>query len=80
MTEDNTLNNLLSLLLPSDIFEYFDIISIDKREKEVHIHLDEKLLKPEGSNIKIILVITGNGNRKNMQISGYCFLRIWVNI
>lgn len=39
---------LIELLLPRDIFEYFEIVHVDAGEKEVHIHLDEKAIKPEG--------------------------------
>jgi len=39
---------LIKLLLPDEIFEYFDIVQVDTGEKEVHIHLDEKAIKPEG--------------------------------
>ena len=39
---------LIRLLLPQGIFEYFDIAQVVSGEKEVHIHLDEKAIKPEG--------------------------------
>lgn len=39
---------LIKLLLPWEIFEYFDIVQVDSIENEVHIHLDEKAIKPEG--------------------------------
>lgn len=49
MTQDNEqINSLIKLLLPEEIFEYFDIIRVETLEKEVHIHLDEKDKKPEG--------------------------------
>jgi len=38
---------LIQLLLPEEIFEYFDIVQIDTRAREVHVHLDEKAIKPE---------------------------------
>lgn len=38
---------LIKLLLPREIFEYFNIIQVDSIENEVHIHLDEKAIKPE---------------------------------
>jgi len=43
---------LIKLLLPDEIFEYFDIVQVDTGEKEVHIHLDEKAIKPEGYELK----------------------------
>lgn len=39
---------LIQLLLPEEIFEYFDIVQIDTGASEVHVHLDEKAIKPEG--------------------------------
>lgn len=40
--------SLIKLLLPEEIFEYFDIVQVDTGGVEVHIHLDEKAIKPEG--------------------------------
>jgi len=52
MTSDNAhFNSLIQLLLPPEIFEYFDIVKVDVDEKEVHVHLDEKPIKPEGYEI-----------------------------
>ena len=39
---------LIKLLLPVEIFEYFDIVKVDPDLSEIHIHLDEKAIKPEG--------------------------------
>jgi len=39
---------LIKLLLPEAIFDYFSIIHLDIMEKEFHVHLDEKAIKPEG--------------------------------
>jgi hypothetical protein len=47
-TENNHPDSLLRLILPPEIFEYFEIINLEIREKEVHVHLDEKNVKPEG--------------------------------
>lgn len=44
-------NSLIKLLLPPEIFEYFDITKVDFKENEVHVHLDEKAIKPEGYEI-----------------------------
>lgn len=41
-------NSLLQLLLPPELFEYFEIILIETQEKEVHVHLDELNIKPDG--------------------------------
>ena len=50
-SENEHINSLIKLLLPQEIFEYFDIIRVDTGEREVHIHLDEKAIKPEGYEI-----------------------------
>jgi len=41
-------DSLIRLLLPPEIFEYFEIIQIDLLETEVHVHLDEINIKPSG--------------------------------
>lgn len=41
------MEDLLRLILPEEIFLYFDIISISHTDTEVHIHLDEKNITPE---------------------------------
>lgn len=51
LSENEHVNSLVKLVLPQEIFEYFDIIRIDILENEIHIHLDEKSLKPEGYEI-----------------------------
>jgi hypothetical protein len=49
MQSDNKhFNSLLQLLLPPELFEYFEIFLIDIQEKEVHVHLDELNIKPSG--------------------------------
>ena len=40
--------DLVRLLLPSELFEYFAIVNIRVIEKEVHVYLDEEAIKPEG--------------------------------
>ena len=50
-SDDEHINSLIQLLLPQEIFEYFDIIRVDTGEREVHIYLDEKSIKPEGYEI-----------------------------
>jgi len=52
MSSDNShFNSLIQLLLPPEIFEYFDIVKVQIEDKEVHVHLDEKLIRPEGYEI-----------------------------
>jgi len=41
-------NSLIELLLPPEIFEYFDITNVQIDDREVHVHLDEKDIKPIG--------------------------------
>ena len=41
------IKDVLQILLPDKVFEYFDIISIETKEKEIHIYLDEKNQPPE---------------------------------
>ena len=49
MSSDYThFNSLIQLILPPEIFEYFEIVKVHIDEKEVHVHLDEKSIKPEG--------------------------------
>jgi hypothetical protein len=50
-SENQNTNDLLKLILPREIFEYFEIINIDTQSKEVHIHLDERPIKPEGYEV-----------------------------
>ena len=42
--------NLLRLILPGEIFEFFDVIKVDAYEKEVHLFVDEKNVLPYGFN------------------------------
>jgi hypothetical protein len=39
---------LAELILPEEIFDFFDIIRIESTDKQVDIYLDEKYEKPEG--------------------------------
>jgi hypothetical protein len=39
---------LIKLLLPAELFEYFAIVKVEMPEKAVHVYLDEKAIKPEG--------------------------------
>lgn len=44
-SEDQLLG-ILSLILPPEIFEYFEIIKIESTLKEVHLYLDEQNIIP----------------------------------
>jgi hypothetical protein len=49
MHSDNEhFNSLIRLILPQEIFDYFEIIKINIAEQEVHVYLDELPLKPAG--------------------------------
>ena len=47
LSDNEHFNSLIKLLLPSEIFDYFDIIDIEVGEKEVNVHIDELNIKPE---------------------------------
>jgi len=49
MISDNEhYQSLIKLILPEEVFNYFEIIHIETIDKEIHIHLDELDIKPEG--------------------------------
>ena len=46
---------LLRALLPSEIFDYFEIVNVIVNDKSIDVHLDEIMKKPEGyENDKLI--------------------------
>ena len=47
--ETNQLEVLARLVLPSEILDYFSIVSVEESSSEIHIHLDE-LMNTELSN------------------------------
>ncbi len=47
--------SLVQLLLPSEIIAYFDIVNVKVVFNEVHVHLDEKSIKPEGYELVKLL-------------------------
>jgi hypothetical protein len=46
IAQEEHYQSLLKLLLPSEIFDYFEIVHIVADEREIHVHLDEQDLKP----------------------------------
>ena len=47
MTEKNNYyQELLKLLLPTEIFEYFEIVNLELEDKKVHVYLDEHNIIP----------------------------------
>jgi len=48
MTSENThFLTLVKLILPEELFEYFELINLDVTEKQVHVYLEEIDYKPE---------------------------------
>lgn len=45
---DQRYNQLLSMILPPEVFEYFEVKSIEEGEGSYHIHLDERHRCPRG--------------------------------
>lgn len=39
---------LLKLILPEELFDYFELINVEVRDNQVHVYLDEVDLKPAG--------------------------------
>lgn len=46
--KDKQSEQLAELILPQEIFDFFDIINIEVSEQKIDIYLDEKDEKPEG--------------------------------
>lgn len=46
-SQNETYNTLLQVLLPEDIFNYFEIIKIDVDIKTLNVYLDELDIKPK---------------------------------
>jgi len=47
MNSESHLKSIVELLLPPDMFNYFEIIKTDIKEKEIHIYLDELNINPD---------------------------------
>jgi hypothetical protein len=46
LSDNEHFNSLIKLLLPTEIFEYFEIVHLEVNDKEVNVHLDEQDIKP----------------------------------
>ncbi len=46
-TENEHYLSLIKLILPSEIFEYFEIINVVVEDNFIHVYLDEHDVKPE---------------------------------
>jgi hypothetical protein len=48
-TDNKHFNELIKLILPGEIFNYFEIVEVKiSGEKEAHVYLDELDIKPDG--------------------------------
>jgi len=47
-TEKDQYKELIKLILPTEIFEYFEFLKLEVIENNVHAYLDELDIKPEG--------------------------------
>jgi len=45
--QEEQYQNLVKLLLPTEIFDYFEIIKIDSDPSAIQVYLDEQAIKPE---------------------------------
>ena len=46
MEQIDTYGELLKLVLPDEIFEYFEIVNLSVDTKSIHVYLDERDIKP----------------------------------
>jgi hypothetical protein len=46
-TQNEHYQSLVKLLLPSEIFDYFEVVALNSDDKAIHVCLDERDLKPE---------------------------------
>lgn len=60
--------DLVQLILPEEVFKYFEILKVEKEAKQVDIYLDEKLLKPDGYEL---VKLTSKGFHKTAVIQDF---------
>lgn len=48
LSDNDHFNTLIKFILPQEIFDYFEIIDIQVIDNEIHVHLDELDIRPEG--------------------------------
>ena len=71
--ENDYLNILAGIVLPSQILEYFSIVGIEQNSTEIHISLDEKM-NPELSNdvhFESDLDIVARGTRYSKEFGAF---------
>lgn len=59
---------LVRLILPEEIFEYFEILKVQTEAKKVDIYLDEKMTKPAGYEL---IKLTSKGFHKSAVIQDF---------
>ena len=47
-SDNDQFNSLIRLLLPEELFEYFEIVHVEPDGVAINIHLDEMNIPPEG--------------------------------
>ena len=57
--ETNQLEVLARLVLPSEILDYFNIVSVEESSSEIHIHLDELMNSELSNDIQAHLINSG---------------------
>ncbi|WP_320168076.1 hypothetical protein [Mangrovibacterium marinum] len=47
-TQNEQYSTLIRLILPEELFDFFLLVDLEVKDKQVHVYLEEKDLKPEG--------------------------------
>lgn len=48
MNDKNQYKELIKLILPEEIFHYFELIKLEVFDNKVHVYLDEEPVQPKG--------------------------------
>lgn len=67
-SNNDQFNSLLKLLLPEELFEYFEIVNVLDTGGSVNIHLEELNIAPEGYNQK---ELTNKGFHKTAKVQDF---------
>ena len=59
---------LLKLILPSELFDFFDIVNLEVEEKEIHVYLDEQNAIPKEFSDK---KLTSKGFHKIIKVQDF---------
>ena len=49
LSDNKHFNSLIKLLLPQEVFDYFELVHIEVGDKEVHVYMNELNIPPESS-------------------------------